>query len=142
MAEVYLQAPFSGPGIMVFSLGNCCRKSLTIKEGVAKLNFCMSCQKKTYAAKYPNNALRGFAVFYENRNRKRWVGPDFIPGDKMWKKILPSIVMGNGDLFSVFLEECCRNSVTIEENILTFKFCTTCQARNSFVSKYDADGRY
>ncbi|KAF1763930.1 hypothetical protein GCK72_003877 [Caenorhabditis remanei] len=82
--------------------------------------------------KYPDNVLRNFTFFYENQYR--WVGQNPVPGDFVWQKIMPSVVMGNGAVFSLFLEECCRNSVKIEDNMMSFKLCASCYGRNSFIT--------
>ena len=99
-ADHVLQSPYGGPGIVIFSLGQCCRDSYMVMNEKAQLDFCLTCQKQTYACKYPHSQIIQSRVFYGKflsyipasplvffaGKRRECHTPNMTPGDYMWKK--------------------------------------------------------
>ncbi|EGT42826.1 hypothetical protein CAEBREN_25032 [Caenorhabditis brenneri] len=102
-----VSALINGTGILVYSLCNECAPTIIIRDGKYVSKFCAKCDRRTFGMKYPCHVEKFPTEFY----------------------VVPCSVLGRGSVVTVVLGGCCKPSLSMNNEELTFNFCTDCQKR-------------
>ncbi|EFO96970.1 hypothetical protein CRE_19495 [Caenorhabditis remanei] len=119
----------NGPGIVTYSLCNSCANSMQIRDRTYYSLFCATCEKRTFAMKYPGHAQKFPITLYGLKTED---GKLVENGESTWKNMLPCVLKGRGSVVSVVLGGCCRPSIIVDKGQLRFNFCEECQKRSSW----------